>query len=144
MAALQSFVESIKGLDSFEKLTLLLHSNNTWAVRNYGWNDGHCRTNEKIWDEMKSFLLHKPNLKIELVRLAPRERVCRYYNTAKAEFRMVYGYEAEDALVIRSFKELTSNYTVKAAYLPAGDGDNGSWQIVENLLEEMFLLLAEG
>jgi hypothetical protein len=144
LAALQSFVESIKGLDRFENLTLLLDSNNTWAVRNYGGNNGHCRTNEKIWDEMTSLPLHKSNLKFELVRLAPRERVFRYYNMADTEFRRVYGCEAEDALAIRSFKELMSNCTVKAAYLPVGDGDNGSWQIIENLPEEVLLLLAEG
>lgn len=100
LTALQSLVENIKLMDCFEKLTLVLHSNNFWSAWARGLNNNLCRNNEKILDEMKSLILHKHNLKIELVRMAPQERVCSADAMAEAESWMIYGCEAEDALVI--------------------------------------------
>jgi hypothetical protein len=86
LAALQHLVWNFKRMERLNRLCLVLP---------FEYEFERCDTNKKIWDEMKGLIQVKPDLEVEIMRMAPKDRICLDVDMTETESWKASYYQDE-------------------------------------------------
>ena len=134
VAAFEHLVWNIKRMELFSKLTLVLSVNFSFP---YDFSDDQDLNNARIWAALRDLLADKPNMELEIVRIAPKEMVCfGQEDKSDGECWEGLGYSLSHNRIVRRLQGMAKDFTIKAAY----QHRRGQWRMIDVVLpvpEEM-------